>query len=210
MHYEVLSPEGLNTLTALKDAKLLHDFYLAGGTALALQLGHRRSIDFDWFTADAFEPGLLLAGLQGLGEVNISQQSPGTLHVVFQSTRLSFFQYPYPLVEPLIDADECRLAGPIDIGLMKLSAIANRGSKKDFYDLYRIASRIVSLDDLFRRLPEKFPRLKYSTYHLLRSLAYFDDAEHEPEPMLLQPIAWETVTAFFRRAQRDMMRKYEE
>ena len=123
---------------------------------------------------------------------------------------MSFFHYPYPLVEPLAELNGVRMACPIEIGLMKIIAIANRGSRKDFYDLYQIANRLEPLDRLFARLPQKFSRLHYSTYHLVRSLGYFAEAEQEPEPMLIQPVAWQEVTAFFRREQGDMMRQFKQ
>lgn len=209
MHLEVLPPGGDAVLSSLTESGFLDGFYLAGGTALALQLGHRRSVDLDWFTPEPFDPGRLLADLRGLGELTVIQEVPGTLHLVLWDVRVSFFHYPHPLVEPLVETDLCRLAGCVDIGLMKITAISNRGSKKDFYDLYQIALRVMPLQDLFRRLPEKYPRIRYSTYHLLRSLAYFDDADQEPEPMLIEPLAWDEVKEFFRRAQREMMRRYE-
>lgn len=209
MHAEVLPPGGCAVLSTLTQSDALIDFYLARGTALALQLGHRRSNDLDWFTPEPFQPDELLPGLQAMGNVTVSQEAPGTLHAVFQDIRVSFFHYPYPLVKPLIQEDGFRLACILDIGLMKIAAIANRGSKKDFYDLFQIVNRGATLDDLFALLPVKFPHVRYSTYHLLRSLAYFNDAEREPEPFLLQPVAWEEVKEFFRRAQRGMMKQFE-
>lgn len=151
-----------------------------------------------------------MAHLQSIGDVAVSQQAPGTLHVVFGGMRLSFFHYPYLLVESLVETSYCSLASPLDIGLMKMIVMANRGSKKDFCDLYQIAKEVTSLDTLFCRLPEKYPHLHYSTYHLLRSMAYFDDAEQEPDPVWIHPVDWETIKAFFRLTQYDMMSKYEQ
>ena len=70
--------------------------------------------------------------------------------------------------------------------------------------------KVEPLDRLFARLPQKFTRLHYSTYHLVRSLGYFAEAEQEPEPMLIQPVTWQEVTAFFRREQGDMMRQFKQ
>ena len=210
MFTDVLSAEGTATLASLAASELTKDFYLAGGTALALQFGHRRSIDLDWFTPQPFEPGDLLLQLQNSDDITISQQTAGTLHIVFKDTRVSFFHYPYPLIEPLAVLNGVRMAGPVEIGLMKIIAIANRGSRKDFYDLYQIVKRVEPLQSLFGRLPRKYPRLHYSTYHLVRSLGYFAEAEQEPEPMLIQPVSWREVTDFFRHEQSEMMRQFKQ
>lgn len=173
-------------------------FYLAGGTAAALQLGHRQSIDLDFFSPTSFEPAELVQLLSGLGELKVVDSSPGTLHVHLNSVRVSFFRYPYPLVDRVVSFRGVDMAGLRDISLMKILAVADRGSRKDFIDLYVISTRAWPLGEALTALPRKFGD-RYSLAHILRSLQYFDDAEREPEARLLDPsVSWPQVKHFFR------------
>ena len=111
-------------------------FYLAGGTALAIHYGHRISVDLDWFTPEPFEDSLLLAqALRNSGLVlEIEQVSPGTLHGRIEDVRVTFLQYQYPLLKSVQHwkSMNCNLAALEDLACMKLSAIAQRGARKDF------------------------------------------------------------------------------
>jgi len=96
-----------------------------------------------------------------------------------------------------LDWQGIKLAQVKDIALMKLVAISDRGTKKDFFDLYEICQQTMSLDELFSLLPKKFVNVDYNKYHLLKSLVYFDDAETDPDPDMLKVISWEQVKKFF-------------
>ncbi len=173
-------------------------FYLAGGTALALHLGHRRSRDFDFFTARAFAPQDLLSVIRRAGEVQVLQEASGTLTVRIASVPTSFFHYDYPLLRPLHDSPwGPKLADPADIAAMKLWAIAGRGSRKDFVDLYAYARSCEGLERVFERFREKYQGINVDPYHLLRSLCYFEDAEAEPMPDMLHEVSWDEIKAFF-------------
>ena len=173
-------------------------FYLAGGSAIALHLGHRISVDLDFFTAqEAYEVEPLLRDLREAGHVTIRQQKRGTLNATLDDTLLSFFAYPYPLLGSFHDLWGIRVAGVLDLALMKLAAIGQRGRKRDFVDLYQICQSGYTLDELLRRMPEKFPNITYPSYHLLRALAYFEDAESDPMPNMLTPLDWAEVKRFF-------------
>ena len=198
-HPEVLSQAQLAVLPALGRLASDSGFYLGGGTAVALHLGHRRSEDFDWLLPGKLaEPMILAAEARSAGlSVENVQVARGTLHAAMNDVRVSFFEYPYPLLSPLSDWPECSssLASLEDLGCMKLAAIAQRGSRKDFIDLYFI-DKHMSLD----RLLSLYGR-KYSTddiNHVLIGLSYFDDAEEEPCPDMLVEIPWGDVKRRFR------------
>lgn len=200
VHVEVLSPEQQAITPCLGKLAASHGFYLGGGTAVALHLGHRRSVDFDWFTCELIEDPLLLAEearKSGLS-VQTIQTAHKTLHAVIGGVRVSFFEYPYATIaEPKSwNGTPIELASLDDLGCMKLAAIAQRGSRKDFIDLYFIAREHKPLDELLRLY-----RTKYSTgdiAHALIGLTYFDDAEEEQSPVMLREAAWEDVKRQFR------------
>ncbi|MEW5799309.1 MAG: nucleotidyl transferase AbiEii/AbiGii toxin family protein [Bacteroidota bacterium] len=171
-----------------------HQFYLAGGTALALHMGHRRSVDFDFFTAQQFDP---LTILQRLPQCEIRQQTSGTLTVEIDSVQTSFFEFTYPLLEPLERGALVPMAHIADIAAMKVSAIAGRGSRKDFIDLYIITQRKYSLQECLSIFAKKFRTTKTDVYHIMRSVTYFEDAEREIMPEMLIECDWESIKQFF-------------
>jgi hypothetical protein len=183
-------------------------FYLAGGSAVALHLGHRRSVDLDFFIArDEFEMDVLLKDLRSLGQLTIQQQSRGTLNAALDGTQVSFFVYPYPLLEDLHTLWQTEVAGLLDLALMKLVSISQRGAKRDFVDLYQVCHTVHTLDRLLARLPEKYPKVTYPSYHILRSLAYFEDAESDPMPKMLISMEWYEVKGFFKGEVRRLMKQ---
>ena len=173
-------------------------FYLAGGTGLALQLGHRRSVDFDWFREEPItDPLRLAADLRSLPlPLEIDRTERGTLHVRLKGVRVSFLEYRYRLLKPLCEASGLTLAAPEDIAAMKLAAVAQRGSKKDFVDVFALGQRF-SLEQMLG-----FYRAKYDVGdvgHVLVALAYFDDADRERSPTLLRRWSWPQVKTKLRR-----------
>ena len=199
MFPNVLSREQAGLLELLKREKDLSRFYLAGGTGLALRLGHRRSEGFGFFRADTFDRQAWLGKLGWLGPLSVLQETEGTLTVEIRSVRTSFFHYPYPLLEAPEPAPwGFPVASNADIGAMKLSAVASRGSKKDFFDLHALCSGPLPFSTLLERFRKKFSGIQFDEYHLLRSLAYFEEAEKEPDPVVLQPVTWDRVRAYFR------------
>lgn len=187
-------PRHLDTLSR---AGVLRPFYLAGGTATALQLGHRVSDDLDFFSAESFDADSLVQIVARLGRVEGTEIAPGTVHSRFEGMRLTFLHYPYPLLDPLVPGLGINLASLRDIGCMKIDAVASRGSRRDFVDLYMICTRHRPLDDLLRDFGVKFQRIAYNRAHIFKSLCYFEDAEREPLPKLLTPVVWDDVKAFF-------------
>jgi hypothetical protein len=187
----------LELLSALGKSGLLSDFYLAGGTAAALQIGHRRSVDFDFF-APAFNLDQIAQKLQATFQLEVTSSTAGSLHGMIGQTKISLLQYEPPLLNPTTEYRSVQIATLVDIALMKLVAVANRGSNKDFVDLYFICKNGIALNWLiFDLFSHKFGNTAYSHYHLVRSLGYFDDAEKEPPLDMLLDLSWEEVKSFF-------------
>jgi predicted nucleotidyltransferase component of viral defense system len=195
-HPEVIAPEVRLAAEHLGSLPALRHFYLAGGTALALYLGHRRSVDLDFFSSQPFKEDALIANLQSVPGLSVISKSPQTVYVHVSGTKVSFIGYEYPLLFPLADFGGIAVAEVRDIASMKLSALASRGSRRDFVDLYVVAQQygIPQLFDLFRR---KFAQANFNLLHVRKSLAYFADAEQEPMPDMLVPLSWEEVKKFF-------------
>jgi hypothetical protein len=151
-------------------------FYLAGGTALALHIGHRTSMDFDFFTPDAFDTAALyqrVADACGEKDLKKTQDEPNTLSVeTIGGVKISFLHYPYELLESAIPTEHIRLASILDIGCMKFSAITSRNEEKDYIDLYGILQRI-PLRRFVDVLPVKFPNFNVAL--ALKSLVYTED-----------------------------------
>lgn len=187
--------------------------YLAGGTALALMLGHRQSIDFDWFTPDEFDPASLATRLADIGNMRIAETSSGTFHGWVDGIQVTWLRYPNPLLEGLITISHIpgfRMASMLDIAIMKWAAISDRGSRKDFIDLFTIcqASK-VTIESLLPLLPKKFPKSNINYYHMIKSLAYFDDAENEVSPLImLKKIEWLEVKRFFSEIQKKLLNDF--
>jgi hypothetical protein len=194
---EVVDPAALAWLEKPALRELLAGFYLGGGTAVALHLGHRLSRDLDFFSPQDFLPEAILARLPSEESPQILGSSRGTLHLLVGGIRLGFLHYPYALLEPLVSWRGTSIASLLDLGLMKLSAVAGRGTKRDFYDLYFICQEI-PLPTLVSRLEDKFgPGI--NRYQVLKSLTFFADAEDDPEPVLLKKTEWNQVKEFFAR-----------
>ncbi len=188
MFEKAIDTKTRQVLRKIKETGVLDNFYLAGGTALSLILGHRKSIDLDFFSSKFPKIEILLAKLKPLVP-EIINQDKGTLDLYIDGVKVSFLRYDYPLIGDLLEFDGVRIASIFDIACMKLSAISSRGSKKDFVDLYFILK-----DKGFGRLlslfQKKFKGVDYQMTHILKSLVYFKDAEQDPDPVFLVPFDW--------------------
>ena len=199
-HWEAVPPQVKNILVQLAQTADLTPFYLAGGTALALQLGHRISVDLDFFgEVELFHEKWQRQLVEQFGKrfrVESEEYSPFGLNLKIEDVSVGLLTYGYPLLDPLVTVEGIALAGLSDIGLMKLDAVTSRGTRKDFYDLFFIAQH-VSLQELFEKVQIKFPYSPRFITNVLVSLVDFDVAETYPEPMLLTPAAWSKVKQFF-------------
>jgi hypothetical protein len=196
-HPEVITSSTEQTLHDLSISSL-GDFYLAGGTGLALQFGHRSSEDLDFFTKDLFDEEALIQRVQQTPGFSVVAKAPATVHANIRETKVSFLGYDYPVLFPLARFLEVRIADARDIACMKISAIASRGTKRDFVDLYASAQRW-DLGELLRLFDQKYAQSAYKKIHILKSLTFFEDAEKDPMPHLLTPVDWGEVKRFFLR-----------
>lgn len=182
-HQEALTPTQSRVLHQLGPA--MRRFYMGGGTAVALHLGHRRSADLDWFTAEGLEDPLRLAQeIRDEGfRLATAQVGRGTLHV--SGVRVTFLEYTYPMLEPPVPwADRaCLLASLDDLACMKLAAVTQRGSKKVFVDVYALGRRHRPLAEMLRLYQKKYSVADIG--HVLYGLAYFEEADRERMPRLL-------------------------
>lgn len=189
---KVLPPRQLTLLRRLAADDLCSGFYLAGGTALALQVGHRRSVDFDFFAPEPFDTAKKVRDLDGSGKFELFHLDKDTVNGSLNGVRLSYFYYRYPLIQPLLGYEGLAIARKLDIAAMKLQAIAGRGSRKDFIDLCFLLKEY-SLDKILTAYSRKFGTRLANRYHVYKSLVYFVDAEEEAMPRMLIPTSWPQV-----------------
>jgi Nucleotidyl transferase AbiEii toxin, Type IV TA system len=197
-HREVVTASTEATLRNLSHAKLLDRFYLAGGTGLALHFGHRLSRDLDFFSADLFDEEALLQRVQASAGFSLVARAPHSLHTTIQETKVSFLGYDYPLLFSSTRFLDVAVADPRDIACMKVSAIASRGTKRDFVDLYVSAQRF-GLGDLLGLFDRKYSQIRHNRVHVLKSLTFFEDTEKDPMPHMLISLEWDEVKRFFLR-----------
>lgn len=193
---EVIPPSTETALILLRDAKLFDRFYLAGGTGLALQFGHRLSLDLDLFSKEHFDEEMLIQQVQTIAGFELIARAPYTLHATIQKTKVSFLGYDYPMLFPAMPFLDVAVADAIDIACMKVSAMASRGAKRDFIDLYVAAQRF-GLREILQYFDRKYERTHYNRIHILKSLTFFGDAEKDPMPHMLTALDWDTVKRFF-------------
>jgi predicted nucleotidyltransferase component of viral defense system len=194
MFEKAIDSKTRQVLRKIRETQVLENFYLAGGTALSLILGHRKSIDLDFFSFSFPKFEILVAKLKTLNPKVINQDK-GTLDLYMDDVKVSFLEYKYPLVGDFLEFDQVKVASLEDIACMKLSAISSRGSKKDFIDLYFILQKF-GLGELLALFEKKFKGVDYQMSHILKSLVYFEEAEKQPDPEFLVDVDWNEVKSF--------------
>ena len=195
LYLETVYPDTLELLNRLMKRSELLPFSLAGGTALALQIGHRISVDLDFFGKHEFHPEELLAAYSEIGQYQLLSQSKSILVVSLEGVKVDVVNYRYDLLEPLKVVEGLRLVSIPDIAAMKLAAITGRGKKRDFMDLFFLL-RTYSLKDMLGFYKEKFP--DGSEFLVAKSLVYFEDAEEDEDLDMLEVINWEEVKGTIR------------
>lgn len=192
MYEKPLNEKTKLVLEKVEKLRPIKDFYLAGGTALAIQLGHRESIDLDFFSRKKFSVSDMEKELSSIGKYILSKKDDRTLDGVLDGVKISFFHYDYGLLYPLVKFDNMQAADERDIACMKLDAISSRGSKKDFIDIYFLLEKY-SLEKLIMFFEKKYKNIEYNKLHILKSLTYFEDAEDEPMPVMIKGVEWGEV-----------------
>lgn len=192
LHAEVMPVTQQRMLRRLGTFTSDRGFYLGGGTAIAIQLGHRRSIDLDWFTSEEIgEPIDLATELRRFGlPFEVSSLEEGTLHGEADGVRLSFLHYRYKALASPVEWSGygCHLLALEDLACMKLSAIGDRGAKRDSIDIYALGRARFTLEQMLDFYREKFDVRDVA--HTVMALTYFDDAEEEEMPEMLWDLEW--------------------
>lgn len=189
LHQSAVPPNLLTVLRELQEATRKGGFALAGGTSLALRFAHRVSVDLDFFTTHDFDPQSWADAI-GAGPESITGMAAGTLQLTRNGVKVEFLRHACPMLAAHENINGLSLWSLQDVSAMKLNAIANRGSKKDFHDLATLLDRF-SLESMLG-----WYRVKYQPAGLMmvvRSLAWFEDAEAEPDPVNLNGRGWEAV-----------------
>jgi predicted nucleotidyltransferase component of viral defense system len=203
LFYKTIDTKTLELLKSIQNIELFNELKLVGGTSLALQIGHRISIDLDLFGKIEADRYTITETLNKLGSLKTIHFSENVSIYALNEVKIDIVNYSYPWIEEPINEDNLKLASIQDIAAMKLAAITGRGSKKDFIDLYFLLKRY-SLKELFAFYNQKFH--DGSTFLVLKSLSYFIDADDELMPKMLMDIDWESVKQFIKES----IRKYNE
>ena len=200
----------IQVMSYLGKQPFIHNYYLAGGTALALQIGHRVSTDLDWFsTSDSLlspERETICQLLKIGGKLDIISEQDGQLFTRLFDVDVSFIHQPHKLLNPTVEYENIQLAGPADIGLMKLAAINSRGTRRDFIDIYCL-QEIIKLDELLDLVTVKYHDRPSFLAITIRALAYFEDAEQQPMPDMLKSLDWNNVKKYCETCSRQLARR---
>lgn len=198
MFEETISKTTSKNLELLGKLKILNHAYLAGGTALALQIGHRVSYDLDFFTEKKFRAQVFLKKISQIKTYTHGRIEWGTILGKLGDVKFSLFYYPYPLLGKTLRFKGINIASIPDIAAMKIAAISERGARRDFIDLYFI-SQDISLLQIIDFYEQKYKKLASNLVHIKKSLVYFTDAEQEEMPEMLKGVSWKEVKKFFER-----------
>ncbi|MCB2197689.1 MAG: nucleotidyl transferase AbiEii/AbiGii toxin family protein [Bacteroidetes bacterium] len=190
LHYKAIDKPTLALLKKLQSSEGFSNTRLAGGTSLALQIGHRKSIDIDLFGQIDEDEYTITKKLSSLGKV-VTLKNTENIHIYsINSIKVDLVNYPYHWIEQAISEDELILADKKDIAAMKLAAITGRGTKKDFIDLYFLLS-YYSLEEMVSFYNQKYT--DGSEFLVLKSLAYFEDADQDENPFMFTKLDWNKV-----------------
>ena len=201
LSYETIHPHTLELLKGLMAEQLFSTLRLVGGTALALQYGHRSSVDLDFFgTLDAYDEDVKNV-LRKQGDLLVIKESKNIKLYQLDGVKIDIVNYSYPWLDAPIVVDGIVLATPRDISAMKINAIEGRGTKKDFIDIYFLLQHY-SLKEILNYYQEKYP--ENSIFRALMSLTYFDDAEDQFMPKMFQDVSWDEI----KRVVHDAVKNY--
>ena len=194
LQLQTVAPDTLELLKTIVSKPEMKGFRLVGGTALALQYGHRQSVDLDFFGSPLASQEDTIDMLSSLGNITIHNRTDKILQVVLRGIKVDVIDYSrYGWIDPPVVDDGIVLASPRDIAAMKINAIEGRGSRKDFVDIYMLLQHY-TLSELLDFYSIKYPN--YSIFRALLSLTYFDDAETQAMPKIFIPQRWEVIKAY--------------
>lgn len=191
LYLQTILPNTLELLKRLSAQPEMEGLRLVGGTSLALQYGHRQSIDLDFFGELSATQDEILSMIEKIGSFILRNRTGKILQVIIDNVMVDIVDYSqYPWIDTPLTTDGLTLASPKDIAAMKINAIEGRGSRKDFIDIYLLLQHY-SLDEILTFYSQKYPN--HSIFRALLSLTYFDDAEAESMPKMLIPTTWEEM-----------------
>jgi predicted nucleotidyltransferase component of viral defense system len=190
LHLSTVSTSALELLKQIQAIEEFAELRLVGGTALALQTGHRKSIDLDFFGKVEFEKLSINELFKDFKSVEVIQRSKNINIFEINEVKVDFVNYSYPWLQAAYVEDSIKLAQKEDIAAMKIAAITGRGSKKDFFDLFFLLKEY-SLSVILDYYKAKY--FDASPYLALKSLTFFEDAELDTEPVMIQKAEWEQV-----------------
>jgi hypothetical protein len=199
MHNECFPKRGWKVLGAIADIMASYKAVLAGGTALALHIGHRESVDLDFFTGVPFRVDSFIAAIRKSG-LAFRILSEGQEHVIvaIDDIKVSLFLYDYPFIGKVSQYKGVRVAGILDIAAMKAIAISQRGTKRDFVDMYLILQNL-PFHKIAKHMVQRFGKERVNPILIGKSLVYFADAESNPDPKYKGAIVeWDKVKGFFK------------
>jgi len=207
-HESVLAPRLERLLRDVGPVLNRFGLVLVGGTALALQLNHRRSLDLDFFGEDEFDPDEMSCDLETELEDRHSIQVVGkgrnTLNLLIDGIKVDILRHRYPRARAPIDWNGVKIAPAEEVAAMKLNAITNRGAKKDFFDVYFLLQRF-PLSQLLEWHGRKYRN--HDPFFVIQSLSYFEDAETQPDPELKEEVSWEAVKSTITEAVKHLGQK---
>ncbi len=206
MFKQVLPGNTKAVLAILEKSEIIQKAYLAGGTALALQLGHRISYDLDFFTQEEFDEQMLLPEIKKISNFQLEKIAWRTILGKFKDVKFSIFYYKYPLLYAAKKFGMVNVTDVRDIAAMKIAAIASRGTKRDFVDLYFICKENVSLPCAIQLYDKKYENLATTEIHIMKSLVYFEDAESDETPKMLKDVDWEDIKRYFEKEVKKLAR----
>ena len=183
LYKNAIQPGTLELLIKLQSEDILNNFFLAGGTSLALQIGHRQSIDLYLFTTEDFDVNFLLEFLETNYNFHSDYTASNTLKGFIDSVKIDFISHKYPLVKNILSTENIKLYSKEDIAAMKLNAIAGNGTRsKDFIDLYFLFKEY-SVEQLLNFYSQKYKTR--NTFHVVKSMVYFDDISLQDWPIMI-------------------------
>jgi len=190
LHYNTVDQRTLELIKEIQSLQGFQNLRLVGGTALALQIGHRISVDIDFFGNMNLNNLSIVDKLKKLGNLKTIRNSEKVHVFLLDNIKIDIVNYDYPWISEIVSEEKINLAGLPDIAAMKISAITNRGTKKDFIDLYFLLKKY-SLEKIINYYLEKYDDA--TLLLTLKSLTYFNDADNEPMPKMLENTSWEKI-----------------
>lgn len=200
LHLETVESGTFSILKELMQLPAMKQFYLVGGTALALQYGHRKSVDLDLFSNVPFENEIIQESLRNVYQSDLIIEGKPPRFGIFayiKDIKTDIVYHPHPLIRPTQEIEGVRMFSTADIMAMKIQAILGRGKKKDFWDIAELLTHY-SVQDFI-----SFHKEKYNTQNLLitvpQAMTYFADAEESEDPISLKGQTWDNVKHLIQR-----------